>query len=37
MGGRVVPAHVEVLPLILAALAKKRKQGAKALKKTGAA
>jgi hypothetical protein len=34
-GGQVVPAHVEALPLIPAALAEKRKCGAKALRKTG--
>jgi hypothetical protein len=37
MGGRVVPSHVEVLPLILAPLAKKGKRGAKAPRKTGVA
>jgi hypothetical protein len=34
MGGQVVPAHMEALPLILAPLAKKGKWGAKAPRKT---
>jgi hypothetical protein len=37
MGGRLVPAHAEALPLILAPLAKKGKWGAKALRKTDVA
>jgi hypothetical protein len=36
MGGQVVPAHVEVLPLILAPPTKKGKWGAKASGKTSA-
>jgi hypothetical protein len=36
MGGRVVPAHVEALPLIPVTLAKKGKQGAMASRKAGA-
>jgi hypothetical protein len=35
MGGQVVPAHTEALPLIPTPPAKKGKQGAKALRKTG--
>jgi hypothetical protein len=34
MGGQVVPAHMEALPLILAPLARKGKWGAKAPRKT---
>jgi hypothetical protein len=37
MGGRVVPTRVEALPLIPVPLAKKGKQGAKALRKIGMA
>jgi hypothetical protein len=37
MGGQVVPAHSEALPLILAPPTKKGKRGAKALRKTGTA
>jgi hypothetical protein len=37
MGGQVVPAHMEALPLIPAPLAKKGKRGAKALRKTDVA
>jgi hypothetical protein len=33
MGGQVVPARMETMPLILAPLAKKGKWGAKALRK----
>jgi hypothetical protein len=35
MAGRVVPAHVEALPLVSVAPAEKRKHGAKASRKTG--
>jgi hypothetical protein len=37
MGGRVVPAHAEALPLIPTPSAKKGKRGAKALRKTSVA
>jgi hypothetical protein len=37
MGGQVVPACAEVLPLFLVPPTKKGKRGAKALRKTGAA
>jgi hypothetical protein len=37
MGGQVVPAHMEALPLIPAPLAKKGKRGAKAPRKTDVA
>jgi hypothetical protein len=33
--GQVVPTHVEVPPLVLAPLANKERQGAKASRKTG--
>jgi hypothetical protein len=36
MVGQVVPARAEAPPLVLAALAEKRKHGAKASRKTGA-
>jgi hypothetical protein len=35
MGGQIVAAHAEALPLIPAPLAKKGKRGTKALRKTG--